>query len=204
MRLIGKLDSPYVRRVAVSLHLLDLPFVHEDLSVFGDYAAFETINPIVKAPTFVTDDGVVLLDSTLILDAVERPLPAERRLCPTDVHALSRHHRIVGLALAACEKVVQIAYEYRLRPEEKRHQPWLDRVGVQLAHAYRLLESDLGQASPWLFGARPLQADVTAAVAWRFTQDILPGLVDPARHPRLTDLSARAEALPAFSAAAPT
>ena len=204
MRLIGKFDSPYVRRVAVSLHLLDLPFVHEDLSVFSDYAAFETINPIVKAPTFVTDDGVVLLDSTLILDAVERQLPVERRLCPTDARTLARHHRIVGLALAACEKVVQIVYEHRLRPEEKRHQPWLDRVGAQLAHAYHLLEADLGQASPWLFGVRPLQADVTAAVAWRFTQEILPGLVDPSRHPRLTDLSARAEAMPAFDAAAPT
>ena len=34
MRLIGMLDSPYVRRVAVSLKLMKLPFELEQLSVF--------------------------------------------------------------------------------------------------------------------------------------------------------------------------
>lgn len=36
MRLIGMLDSPYVRRVAVSLRFMGLPFRHEPLSVFRD------------------------------------------------------------------------------------------------------------------------------------------------------------------------
>jgi len=34
MQLIGMLDSPFVRRVAISLRLLDLPFEHRFLSVF--------------------------------------------------------------------------------------------------------------------------------------------------------------------------
>ena len=203
MRLLGKLDSPYVRRVAVSLHLLDVPFERDDLSVFTDYAAFAATNPIVKAPTLVTDDGTVLMDSTLILEVVEHELPRERRLSPADPVAFARHQRTVGLALAACEKTVQIVYEHRLRPEEKRHQPWLDRVGGQLDQAYALLEAELGGAEPWLFEERPTQADVTAAVTWHFTQGMLPGRIAADRHPRLAALSARAEALPAFRAAAP-
>ena len=72
MRLIGMLDSPYVRRVAVSLKLMQLPFELEQLSVFRNFEQFQAINPVVKAPTLVTDEGAVLMDSTLILDHVER------------------------------------------------------------------------------------------------------------------------------------
>ena len=72
MRLVGLLDSPYVRRVAISLRLMELPFTHEALSVFRNFDAFAAINPVVKAPSFVTDDGTVLMDSALILEHLER------------------------------------------------------------------------------------------------------------------------------------
>ena len=68
MQLIGMLDSPYVRRVAVSLQLLGLPFEHRSISVFRTFEQFQQINPVVKAPTLVCDDGTVLMDSTLIID----------------------------------------------------------------------------------------------------------------------------------------
>ncbi len=37
MQLIGMLDSPYVRRVAISLRLLGLPFEHRPISVFREF-----------------------------------------------------------------------------------------------------------------------------------------------------------------------
>jgi len=200
MRLIGMLDSPYVRRVAVSLRCMELPFVHEPVSVFRHYEKFSAINPVVKAPTLVTDDGVVIMDSTLILDYAERLVPAGRRLNPPELSEYARAQRIVGLALAACEKSVQVAYERTLRPKEKQHQPWLDRVQRQLSEAYRLLESEVGSGEVWLFGARPLQADIAAATAWSFTQSVLAETVSVAEHPALSLFSRRAEALPEFLA----
>lgn len=197
MRLIGMLDSPYVRRTAVSLKLMGLPFRHEPVSVFRHHDAFAAINPVVKAPTLVLDDGTVLMDSTLILAHLEPLAPAARRLTPTDPGARARAQRIVGLALAACEKAVQIVYEHELRPPEKRHQPWLDRVRGQLLAACRLLEDEIGVADGWLFG-RPLHADVTAAVAWRFIQERIAAVVDGGAHPALARLSGRAESLPEF------
>jgi glutathione S-transferase len=44
MQLIGMLDSPYVRRVAVSLQLLDLHFEHQPLSVFRTFTRFQQFN----------------------------------------------------------------------------------------------------------------------------------------------------------------
>jgi glutathione S-transferase len=199
MRLIGMMDSPYVRRVAVSLKFMGIPFTSERVSVFRNYDQFAAINPVVKAPTLVTGDGKVLMDSSLILEYVERQVDAAHSLTPTDnrEHAQSQH--IIGLALAACEKAVQIVYERELRPSEKQHQPWLERVRRQVRAAYDVLEREIGGGERWLFAERPLQADITTAVAWRFTMYRIADVVDAVDYPALSRFSARAEALEQFA-----
>ena len=94
MKLIGMLDSPYVRRVAISLQLLGLRFEHQSLSVFSTFAAFRQINPVVKAPTFLCDDGEVLMDSTLILEYAEA-LAHPRTLMPSGVKELQHDLRLI-------------------------------------------------------------------------------------------------------------
>jgi len=200
MKLIGMLDSPYVRRVAVSFRFQNIGFDHQALSVFSSFDAFSAINPVVKAPTLVADDGTVLMESGLILELGERLAGPGLGLTPADIDAFTRAQRIIGLALAACEKTVQIVYEHNLRPADRRHQPWIDRVQGQVLMAYRLLEAEVRQADPWLFGDRPLQADITSAVAFRFSYGMLPEVITTELHPALATLSARAEATEPFSA----
>jgi hypothetical protein len=65
MQLIGMLDSPYVRRVAIALQLLGIPFEHRSLSVFRQYS-------------------------------------------------------------------VSLVYELQLRPAERQHAPWIERLTQQL------------------------------------------------------------------------
>jgi len=203
MQLIGMLDSPYVRRVAISLRLLGIAFEHRPVSVFRHFDTFATLNPLVKAPTLVTDDGTVLMDSTLILDHLPAltgtPLP--RPLMPTDPAACRQALRVLGLALAACEKTVQMVYEQQLRPTDKQHSPWLDRVHGQLAAAYQALEAELARTPLAVDAAHIDQAGITAAVAWGFTQMVLPGVVPVGTHPRLSAHAAAAEQLAAFALA---
>lgn len=194
MQLIGMLDSPYVRRVAISLQLLGLPFAHRSISVFRQFDAFSAINPVVKAPTLVCDDGTVLMDSTLILDYAE--CLAGRSLLPAEAAARARALRMTGLALAACEKSVQHLYESKLRPADKQHQPWLDRVAGQMQQALRALDAELvADVGP------TTQAGLTTAVAWQFVQQTMPHFAPPAEYPRLAALSAAAEARAEFKAA---
>ena len=168
MRLIGMLDSPYVRRVAIALRLLEIPFEHDPLSVFSTFDQFSRINPVVKAPTLVCDDGTVLMDSGLIIDYLE--VLAGRTLSPTGLAQRTRALRVVGLAMAACEKVVQIVYEHHLRPAEKLHAPWLERVHRQLLAALTALDAELAQ-HPLAADEKGLtQAGLSAAIAWRFMQ----------------------------------
>ncbi len=203
MQLIGMLDSPYVRRVAISLRLLGLPFEHRSISVFRGFDEFHQINPVVKAPTLVCDDGTVLMDSTLILDYAQALASGGRSLMPTGIKERQHALRLVGLALAACEKAVQIVYERNTRPPEKQHEPWVERVQGQLAAACGELEAEL-QGSPLeLTSARISQAGVTTAVAWQFMHMVLPGVVDAAAYPALQALSLQAEQLPEFIAAPP-
>ena len=200
MKLVGMLDSPYVRRVAISLQLLGLEFEHLSLSVFSTFAQFRQIDPLVKAPTLVCDDGVTLIDSTLILDYAQALAPL-RRLMPEAIGARRDALRLLGLALAACEKSVQIIYEMRLRPPEKLHQPWLTRVTEQLLAAYAVLEQELCRQELPVTSASISQAGVSIAVAWHFSQRLLPEIVAAHEFPSLVDFSARAERLPEFVAA---
>ena len=201
LRLLGVMQSPYVRRVAVSLNFWDIDFVHQPLSVFRDFTKFAAINPAVKAPTLVLDDGSVLMESSLILSFLEASGSGIRSLTPTGPGALARSARAQGLALAACEKAIQILYEHTLRPPEKRHEPWLERVRAQLDGACAALEREFQGAETWLNGQIML-ADITAAVAWRFMADVPELQLRFDRFPALARLSAAAEALPEFRAAA--
>jgi glutathione S-transferase len=200
MRLIGMLDSPYVRRVAISLQLLDLRFEHEPLSVFRTFSQFAAINPVVKAPTLVCDDGTVLMDSTLILEYAETIAPGPRRLLPSDVSARRSALRVIGLALAACEKSVQVVYE-QMRPPDKRHDAWSERVTGQLLAACDGLEAALVRAPLPAESATIGQDGLSAAVAWQFIQQMMAERVPAGRYPALAQLSARAEALAEFRAA---
>jgi glutathione S-transferase len=197
MKLIGMLDSPYVRRVAISLKSLDIPFEHASVSVFRQFAQFQQINPVVKAPTLVLDNGEVLMDSTLIIDYLEALSGPDRSLMPAQLDQRLRSLRLIGLALAACEKSVQIYYERTLRPAEKQHEPWLERVSGQLLAAYSALEQELEKQPLKTDGALD-QAGITLAVAWSFSNLVVPDQVSDAQFPKIRAFTAYAEQLPVF------
>ena len=196
MRLIGMLDSPYVRRVAISMDLLGVPFTHEAVSVFSTFEQFQRINPVVKAPSLVCEDGAVLMDSSLILQYIET-VRTHDTLWSRDATAYQAEMRVLGLALAACEKSVQIVYERNLRPKSAQHEPWMERVHGQMLAAFSLLEGELS-FNPWITTATRLQASITTAVVWQFTQSQLSTLVPAGEYPSMAALSAFMETTPAF------
>ncbi|AWM91714.1 glutathione S-transferase [Pseudomonas sp. 31-12] len=197
MKLIGMLDSPYVRRVAISAKHLGIDLEHESVSVFRHFEHFQQINPVVKAPTLVLDDGEVLIDSTLIIDYLEALAGPGKSLMPGDLKQRLRAWRLIGLGLAACEKSVQLYYERNLRPAEIQYQPWVERVEGQLAAAYSALEREL-EKQPLANGALIEQDGITLAVAWSFTNLVTPDQVDATRFPRIAEFTAQAEKLEAF------
>ena len=121
MLLVGQYDSPYVRRVAVSLHWLGLPFRHNTLSVFRDAEAMRVFNPLGRVPSLVLVEGAdrhqeVLIDSAAILDHLDETVGPERALLPRSGAPRREALRIIAMATGGMDKAVAIAYERLLRP----------------------------------------------------------------------------------------
>ena len=127
MKIVGLLDSPFVRRSVITARMLGIPFEHQSLSVFRNFDEFHAINPLTKAPTLVLDDGELLVDSSHIIDWLEHIAPAGRSLRPADPAQLRCCLQLTGFGLAAAEKGVHRVYETRVRPPESRDLGWLRR-----------------------------------------------------------------------------
>jgi glutathione S-transferase len=165
--------------------------------VFRNFEQFQQINPVVKAPTLVLDDGEVLMDSTLIIDYLEAMAAPGKSLIPNDLQQRLRSLRLIGLALAACEKSVQLYYERNLRPAQIQYAPWVERVEGQLAAAYSALEREL-EKQPLKTDGSIAQDGITLAVAWSFTNLVVPDQVEAAQFARTSAFTAYAEGLEVF------
>lgn len=198
MKLIGQYNSPYVRRVAVSMHLLGVPFERAPVSTFREVDRMRAINPTLRIPALVLDDGTVLNDSTAILDGLDDEAGPDRALMPPHGSERRRCWQIVALAITASDKAKDIVYERGLRPAEKVHEPWIDRCRDQLETALAAL--DRHEPHPWLLGPRLTQADITVACTLSFMRKALPEALPAGGYPNLERLSEACEALPAFRA----
>ena len=200
MQIVGMLDSPYVRRVAIAAQCLSIDYEHRPLSIFHAYEEFRQLNPLVKVPTLICDDGEMLVDSTLIVDYLQTIGKGGRNIYPSDETGRRKALQLNGISLVAMEKLVQIIYETRHRPEEYVHQPWIDRVMQQLRSGLEMLEGYAGDGESWFFGDDITLADISVAVAWSFCQLTAKKRIAATDFPGLSRFSERAEALPEFIA----
>jgi glutathione S-transferase len=199
MILIGMFDSPFVRRVAVSMNLLQMPFEHRNWSVGKDFELIRQFNPLGRVPALVLTDGDTLIESATILDFLDETASPERALLPRSGEPRREALRIIAIAVGGAEKGVLQVYETAFRPPEKRYRPWVERCHTQthaaLAELDRLCQVRGGE---WLIGNRITQADITATCAYTFLSDALDINRDAVVYPALGALAARCEALPEF------
>ncbi|RDJ21683.1 glutathione S-transferase [Bosea caraganae] len=194
MLLVGMLDSPYVRRAAVTGTLLGLQFEHRSVSVFRHMDAFRAINPLIKAPSLVCDDGTVISESLLIIQHFEDV--AGRSLRPIDPGARNRDLSLTGIGIVAADKAVSVEYE-RKRPEAQRYAPWQERIVTQLHTALDLLDQAAARGEIGV-GPELRPGDIAAAIAWGFCQFVIPEFVEPSRWPALAAQAKASEALDVF------
>jgi glutathione S-transferase len=200
MLLIGMFDSPFVRRVAISLKLLEIPFEHANWSVGRDFDRIRQYNPLGRVPTLVTDDGDRLMESGAILDYVDELAGPDRALLPRAGAERRQALKLMSMATGAAEKGVLQVYERVFRPEDKRHAPWVDRCRLQSGAALGEIDRFLGErgVSQWLVGKRMTQADITVVCAYTFLNDALRVGADQVMFQSLATLAARCESLPVF------
>lgn len=198
MILVGQYDSPYVRRVAVSLRVLGFSYRHDTRSVFGDFDAMLKVNPVGRIPSLMLDDGEVLIDSAMILDWLDQTVGPTRALVPPLGEARRHALKRIALATGAIDKVGAAAYERLIRPSALRWPDWIARCRRQGEGAIAVLA-----AEPWPEKAAIDQAQITVACMLRYARMADAELVPLGRYPALDALSARLEARPEFKVTYP-
>lgn len=204
MILIGQYDSPFVRRVAVTLQHYDMPYKRRVISVYGDFERMLAVNPLGKVPALLLDSGEVLVDSQMILDHLDEAAGPERALTPPAGAARRHVLRRIAVALGMAEKAVALRVELFRRAPGTTDPAWAGRLEQQILTSLGWLEGEAPgvseTADPWLSGRRMMQDDVTAATAHCFLANKLPELIARQACPKLERLAARCEALPCFQA----
>jgi glutathione S-transferase len=201
MLLIGQFDSPFVRRVAITLHHYRLPYEHRPWSVWAEADAIAKYNPLRRVPVLVTDDGESLIDSAAILDTLDDWTPEDQRLLPRSGPVRRAGLRICALATGMADKAVSLLYERVLRSEERRSSVWTDRCTAQIAETLDRLEKERKEAKgPFWFGELS-HADIAVACAMRFVSEAHPRLLEERERPALAGHSERCEGMPLFRSA---
>jgi len=197
--LIGQYDSPFVRRVAITLRLYGLPYEHRRWSVWGDADKIAEHNPLRRAPTLLLDDGTALVETFAIVDALDELAPRQGALIPRSGSSRRDVLRIAAMSAGMADKAASLMYEpmFRKVPSEF----WMKRCAIQITGTLEALERDRSaRSSRYWFGPAISHADIAFACALRFTREAHPTMFDPARYPALSDTAAHCESLEDFRA----
>ena len=125
MKLLTAGPSPFANKVLMAAKLIGLPLEAVNTDAHGQSAELIDANPLGKIPCLVLDGGRTLFDSRPITQYLDRVNGGG--LYPSDADALFDVSRYEALCDGICDCAVAFQYEMRMRPEEKWHQPWLDR-----------------------------------------------------------------------------
>ena len=195
MILIGQYDSPYIRRVAISLRLLGFAYEHDTRSVFGQFDDMRRTNPLARIPSLVLDSGETLIDSAAILDWLDENVGAERALVPQSSSPRREALRRIALATGAIDKFGAANYECLIRPSHLRWPEWVERCLTQGNGALRALDG-----LPWPQVAPLDQAQITTCCMYNYLKVAASPSFRRGEYPALDALWQRLEALPAFRA----
>jgi len=201
MILVGQYDSPFVRRVAVTLHHYHMPFTRNPLSVFGDAKTVQGFNPLIRVPALVLASGESLIDSAAIIDCLDEMAGPARALTPAHGPQRRRVLQIVALATGATDKAVAIFFERHFHSKKSISKEWEKRCLSQLSAALEKLEKDCG--TPWFIDNTMTQGDVTVGCMLSYIKLRVPEVFPANKYPKLHALSLHCEMRDEFVQARP-
>ena len=199
MILIGQYDSPFVRRVAVTLQLYQLGYEHRPWSAVGDADKIGEVNPLMRVPTLITSEGEAFTDSGAIIQLLDHQAGFGAFLSrnwPQQGEVL----RLTAFAAGVAEKAVALLYEKAFH--EGIVPAWHGRLIRQVTDTLAMLDRERAASkTPWLFGERLSHADIMIGTTFCFLREALAGQVSLDSYKALRKHSRACDALPEFKKA---
>lgn len=196
MILVGQFDSPFARRVAITLHHYHMPFTRDTKSVFGDAKEMQKINPLIRIPSLILETGEILIDSVAIVDHLDEMAGPARALVPPHGPGRRKVMQATFLASGSVDKAGAVVYERTFHSARCVSKDWEARCLSQLAAGLARLESQCG--APWFFDMQMTHADVMAGCLIGYLKLRLPEAFPANRYPKLHALAMRCEMTPEF------
>jgi glutathione S-transferase len=200
MKLVGSLSSPFVRKVRVVLaeKRIDYDFV---IDMPSDPATrVPEFNPLGKVPVLITDDGVRLFDSPVIVEYLDSISPVAR-LIPEPARQRILVRRLEALSDGMLDAAVLLVQEGR-RPAELQSDAVIARQRAKIDRALDFAATDLGEKT-WCCGEAYSLADIALGCALGFLDFRFRDIDWRARHPNLVRHADKLFGLQPFEATAP-
>ena len=175
MKLIGQYDSPFTRRVGITMTLYGLSFEHSTWSVFGNADELAALNPLIRVPTLVLDSGEALIETAAIIDYLDSLVAAEKRLLPQSQPERYRVQQVVSLASGVSDMAVRLFYEQRLH--DTPSEAYVARLTRQLEQTLAVLNNHRLTEGPMT------QADVAITCMYRHLSECHPKIAAVGRYP---------------------
>lgn len=188
MKIYASSASPYSTKVRMAAHYAGLAAEDVVTDTNADPADLIAANPLGKIPTLVTDEGMAVFDSRVIMAFIDRQTK-EKRLYPRNAVRRAEVEVAEATADGICDCLLTIVYERRFRPEEKVHQPWIDRQWSKVERALDHLEANMPR-----LGKAPNAAHFALAATLRYIELRFEGKWQKGR-PKLSRFLTRFEAV---------
>lgn len=140
MKLLYSPASPYSAKVRMAALYAGIALDYEIVNTGADPADLIAANPLGKIPTLLSDDGEAIFDSRVITQYLNRL--SGNKLFPRNAAKRLDAERLEALADGICDCLLTMVYERRARPEEKVHEPWLDRQWQKAARGLDALNAN--------------------------------------------------------------
>lgn len=187
MKIFYSHASPYSTKVRMAAHYAGLPVDAVVVDTNANPAELLAANPLGKIPTLLTDDGLAVYDSRAIMNYIDRQ--TRGTLYPRNAAKRTEVDVLEATADGICDSLLSIVYERRTRPEDKVHQPWIDRQWQKVERALDHLEANMPR-----LGKKPHAGHFALAAMLRYIEMRFAGKWQRGR-PKLKRYLARFEAV---------
>ncbi|MDZ7600823.1 MAG: glutathione S-transferase [Hoeflea sp.] len=166
MKILYSPASPYSAKVRMAAKLAGIDAEGVLTDTVAAPAGLLDANPLGKIPTLVTDEGLAVYDSRVIMQYLDRT--GAKRLYPRNAVKRTEVEVLEALCDGICDCLLAIMYERRFRPEEMIHQEWIDRQWTKVSRALDYLEANMPRSTKALNGGHLALAALLGYLALRF------------------------------------
>ncbi len=166
MKILFSPASPYSAKARMAARYCGMDYTSVATDTNADPRELTDSNPLGKIPTLIDDDGTVVYDSRAIMQYLDRK--SGKKLYPRNAAKRTEAEVFEALCDGITDCLLAMIYEIRFRPEDKIHQPWLDRQWSKVERALDQLNDNLPRTTKKLHGGHFALAALLSYLALRF------------------------------------